>query len=53
MKIINPDPQILEIFYNLVHPMFSKLLSNTYELKSLTFIRDSLLPKLISGEIRV
>lgn len=53
IKIIVPTDNILRNFNNIVQPMF-KLISN-YKMQNiyLSDIRDTLLPKLMSGEIRV
>jgi len=45
--------RLLEDFEKVVEPLFLRLRSFGYENQSLTSIRDALLPKLISGEIRV
>ena len=42
-----------EKFNKEVKPMFEKILSNTKQIQTLERLRDTLLPKLISGEIRV
>jgi type I restriction enzyme S subunit len=46
-------PQILERFTKLVAPLLSKGAANVAESRILASIRNTLLPKLISGEIRV
>ena len=48
-----PTDDTLEEFDNIVKPLFSLLLSNTREIKRLSAIRDTLLPKLMNGEIDV
>ena len=40
-------------FVNIVRPMFDKILSLSFESRSLAAMRDALLPKLMSGEIDV
>ena len=52
-KIVIPPPKILESYNSIFQPIFDQILSNKLESESLTKIRDSLLPKLMSGEIRV
>ena len=42
-----------ENFNKIVKPLFEKILENQLENQKLSFIRDSLLPKLMSGEIDV
>jgi len=53
MKIIIPDSRILEKFKMIVTPLHNIILSNRYECSNLGSIRDAILPKLISGQIRV
>lgn len=48
-----PTTDTLDKFDNIVKPLFSLILSNTREIKRLITIRDTLLPKLMSGEIDV
>jgi len=53
IKILMPPSKYLDNFNNSLNSLFQKLLSNLQENKSLEELRDSLLPKLMSGEIRV
>ncbi|HLP57807.1 MAG TPA: restriction endonuclease subunit S [Candidatus Deferrimicrobium sp.] len=53
MKILIPSPGILEMFTLQLEPIYSNLAINLKESQFLSNIRDTLLPKLISGEIRV
>ena len=48
-----PTEEVLKKFDGLVQPIFSMILSKTREIKSLAEIRDTLLPKLMSGELDV
>jgi type I restriction enzyme, S subunit len=48
-----PSEDILNEFDGIIKPIFSMILSNTRETKRLIEIRDTLLPKLISGELDV
>ena len=48
-----PDEKTLSDFDNLVQPLFALILKNTREIQKLSDIKDTLLPKLISGEIDV
>ena len=43
----------MEAFHSFAHDAFQKIKSNTKEISTLTKTRDTLLPKLISGEIDV
>lgn len=40
-------------FENRVRPYFQKVLTNRFQLETLSTLRDTLLPKLMSGEVRV
>lgn len=48
-----PSPGVLAAFEVLVAKWFDPILSNVEESRSLIQLRDTLLPKLISGELRV
>lgn len=48
-----PTEDVLKKFDGLVQPIFSMILSKTRETKRLSEIRDTLLPKLMSGELDV
>ena len=48
-----PQDEILVDFKKLVAPLDEKYFSNSEEINTLTQLRDTLLPKLISGEVRV
>jgi type I restriction enzyme S subunit len=48
-----PPYEVLQKFDNLVAPMFEKITNNVNESRSLKAIRDNLLPRLMSGKIRV
>ena len=48
-----PPDSVFESFSDSVEDWFSKIRINTLENQTLTALRDTLLPKLISGEVRV
>jgi type I restriction enzyme S subunit len=48
-----PDSKSLSEFDNLIKPTLNKLYSNTVQIRTLTALRDTLLPKLMSGEVMV
>jgi type I restriction enzyme, S subunit len=52
-EISMPPADLLQKFYEQVHPMFQKVQSNIKESRMLGSLRDSLLPKLMRGEVRV
>ena len=53
LKIIIPPEDVVKQYNDVVKDIFACFRSNTDEIKILTSLRDTLLPKLISGEIRV
>ncbi len=53
IKIIKPDEKILTFFEQTVKPVFDMIHSKTIESQTLSTLRDTLLPKLMSGELRV
>ena len=53
MEIKIPSKEKLKMFDKEVEPMFQKINSNQTQIKTLTQLRDTLLPKLMSGEVRV
>ncbi|EIG2050501.1 restriction endonuclease subunit S, partial [Escherichia coli] len=46
-----PSNEIITIFNTFVDPLFYRMIANTKVSLSLTELRDTLLPKLISGEL--
>lgn len=53
IKITCPSENYMKVFHSMITPIFNKLLFNINEINSLSIIRDSLLPRLMSGRIRV
>lgn len=51
--VLVPDASILQAFNALAEPMFERIRTSAKESKTLSTIRDALLPKLISGELRI
>lgn len=52
-KFVVPPPSILHVFNKIAKPIYEKLGTVDIESENLSSIRDGLLPKLLSGEIRV
>jgi len=52
-RIVIPKENILIFYWQNAHPMFEKIDKNIAESRALASLRDTLLPKLISGELRV
>ncbi len=48
-----PNESDLKVFQNQIKSIFDKLLSNAKQIQTLEKLRDNLLPKLMSGEVRV
>ncbi|MEA5446749.1 restriction endonuclease subunit S [Gammaproteobacteria bacterium AB-CW1] len=53
LRRARPQPQILEAFEEVVGAYLLKMRGNLLESEVLSAVRDTLLPKLISGELRV
>ena len=53
LPVLLPSVEIQSRYHLIVEPIFERLLSNELESFSLINIRDALLPKLLSGKIRV
>ena len=53
LKTFFPTDDVLEKFNRAVEPLFQKVYSNLHESRTLAALRDALLPKLLSGELRV
>ena len=52
-KVVLPPLPILKRFEERVDPLFRRILAGTKACRTLATLRDTLLPKLISGELRV
>jgi type I restriction enzyme S subunit len=52
-KIVIPIEPILTAFGQLAEPLFQRIVVQKQESRTLAVLRDTLLPKLISGELRV
>ena len=53
IKILSPKNEVMKEFHKKVNSIFDKILNNLNENNNLSKIRDLLLPKLMSGKIRV
>jgi type I restriction enzyme S subunit len=51
--LVVPDLRIAEAFNRAVSPFFARLQANSQESRTLATLRDTLLPKLLSGELSV
>ena len=53
MEVVIPSASALEEFESLVAPMYEAMEANDVQSKALSQMRDTLLPKIMSGEIDV
>jgi type I restriction enzyme S subunit len=52
-EIVMPLPELIQDFESLAEPLVDKIFKNSNQIRTLQKLRDTLLPKLISGEVRV
>ena len=53
LPVIVPSGPVLRVFSDIVNPSFDRIVSNEQEIVTLAKTRDLLLPKLMSGELRI
>lgn len=53
MRVSIPPYEVFDNFESAVQPLYNKLKINQTQIRTLTSMRDNLLPKLMSGEVRV
>jgi len=53
IEIAIPDSETMNKFKERTEPLFNKINQNQTQIRTLTTLRDTLLPKLMSGEVRV
>lgn len=53
MEVSIPPINVVEIFQKEVKPIDDKIITNCNQIRTLTTLRDTLLPKLMSGEVKV
>lgn len=53
IPVVLPPAGIMQAFDDLVRPFYERIIDNERESRTLAALRDALLPKLISGELRV
>lgn len=53
LTLLIPEEVILKKFHDCIKPLIKKVLWNNLQIQNLSWSRDTLLPKLMSGEIRV
>ncbi len=53
LSIIVPTSDVLKVFDDEINPVMERIIANENESRSLVTLRDTLLPKLISGKLQV
>ncbi|RYE52022.1 MAG: restriction endonuclease subunit S [Sphingobacteriales bacterium] len=53
IMLVVPPTEILKLYHRTIESIFEKIENNVYEIRHLTKLRDSLLPKLIKGELTI
>jgi type I restriction enzyme S subunit len=53
IEIIIPNETNIGNFNKIVNPMFNKIKNNTFQIQALQNTRDTLLPKLMNGKLRI
>jgi type I restriction enzyme S subunit len=53
IEITVPNKAIIEEFGKVVNPFFEKILENQHQIRTLTQLRDTLLPKLMIGAVSI
>lgn len=53
LPIVKPNSEVLHNFVKNISPIFEKIHFNNEQIETLANIRDTLLPKLLSGELRI
>jgi len=53
IPILVPSNEVLSAFVNFIDPIFQRIVSNLKEAKTLSELRDTLIPKFMNGEVKV
>ncbi|HWQ90494.1 MAG TPA: restriction endonuclease subunit S, partial [Clostridia bacterium] len=53
MNVVIPPSSLVQAFTNVVKPMFDRINRNAEQSRTLAALRDALLPKLLSGKLRI
>lgn len=53
IRIVIPSHEVLARFDEITAPLVSKIFANSKQANSLSQLRDTLLPRLISGQLRL
>ena len=52
-KVLIPPPQLIDVMTRTMSPVIDRLITNRIQSRTLATLRDTLLPKLLSGELSV
>lgn len=52
-RALVPNPEVLSAFSSVVDPVYARIVSNKQTARTLATLRDTLLPRLISGQLRL
>jgi type I restriction enzyme S subunit len=52
-RVVVPSDEVVTNFERLCQPLYDKLVASKHQSRTLAQLRDTLLPKLISGELRI
>ncbi|ONM42460.1 hypothetical protein BXT89_17855 [Halopseudomonas pachastrellae] len=52
-QIVIPPAELAEKLNEAIHPLIARMMENTHQAQTLTQLRDTLLPRLISGQLRL
>ena len=52
-KIVLPPQEVARAFHGITNPMFDRIIGNIHCARSLAELRDTLLPRLMSGKLRI
>jgi type I restriction enzyme S subunit len=53
VTVIYPDANVIHAFEAVLSPVMSRMKENLQQAQTLTQLRDTLLPRLISGQLRL
>jgi hypothetical protein len=53
ISFLKPPQKVLKSFGALLDPLYTKLRHNRHQAQTLATLRDTLLPRLISGQLRL
>ena len=53
LPAINPGGELIKKYSSMIQPFHKKIMLNNKSIETLEKLRDTLLPKLISGQVRV